>query len=259
MPDDYFGRLLARHAPAVPADPFAGTAGAAGSRTDGPRRTLVQPRLPGPFERVEALRGEAGEPDEPAALSPHPPPPQLSEGERVRYEREIRTTERETTVLRAEAPAPDTPDTIAPAVRSTASLLRPTAFPDPGPRPATPDGARPQRRAGAREVDDGPARTAASASVRPGAPAAPVAAVPALRPRTEGGPAARPAARAAATGRRGQRGAERVVHVQIGRLEVSAAGPERPAAGSRPAPTERPAPSLSLADYLARGGEGEGT
>ncbi|PNE39346.1 hypothetical protein AOB60_36330 [Streptomyces noursei] len=52
---DYLGRLLARYAPAPPADPFGPPDGA-----DAPgRRTRVRPRLPGPFERVEALRGPA--------------------------------------------------------------------------------------------------------------------------------------------------------------------------------------------------------
>ncbi|MBT2677254.1 hypothetical protein J7E95_42025, partial [Streptomyces sp. ISL-14] len=47
---DFLDRLIARHAPA-----------AAGARTDVVR---VRPRLPGPFERVEAVRGTAPEPDD---------------------------------------------------------------------------------------------------------------------------------------------------------------------------------------------------
>ncbi|MER7106993.1 hypothetical protein ABT360_04560, partial [Streptomyces sp. NPDC000229] len=48
---------------------------------------------------------------------------------------------------------------------------------------------------------------------------------------------------------------KRVVHVQIGRLEVSAAPPPgTPRAGTdRSGPTGRRAPALSLDDYLARG------
>ncbi|MFB7635756.1 hypothetical protein ACFC0M_33050, partial [Streptomyces sp. NPDC056149] len=75
-----------------------------------------------------------------------------------------------------------------------------------------------------------------------------------LRPRTDTVPAPRrpvPPRGQAPAGRRAARGpAERVVHVQIGRLEVSA-GAERPAAGGRPARPERRAPALSLGDYLA--------
>ncbi|MER7049230.1 hypothetical protein ABT391_30780, partial [Streptomyces jumonjinensis] len=54
------------------------------------------------------------------------------------------------------------------------------------------------------------------------------------------------------------RPAERVVHVQIGRLEVSAAPPpdaRRPPGGGGENNGRR-APALSLDSYLARGGEG---
>ncbi|MFG2891951.1 hypothetical protein [Streptomyces sp. NPDC048248] len=247
MSDDYFGRLLARHLPPPPADPFAA---ASGDRPEASRRVLVQPRLPGPFERVEALRGAPTEPDEPAPLFPQAPRATPFEGERVRYEREIRTTDRET-VLRTRSAREDGPDGAERPLRPSAELLRPTAPLPPASRTSSPDAVRPQRRAAARasEADDF-GRTAAVPRPQ-GRAAAPLAAAPALRPRTDEVPAARGAARAAA-GRRGPRAAERVVHVQIGRLEVSAAGAERPADG-RAGRTERREPSLSLADYLARG------
>ncbi|POX40255.1 hypothetical protein C3486_14320 [Streptomyces sp. Ru73] len=256
MSDDYFGRLLARHAPArrpLPGAP-GGRADAPGSGTGPAGRTRVQPRLPGPFERIESLGGAPAEPEAPAALYPRAPLAAPADGERLRLEREIRTTERETTVLRAEAARTDAPEPDGQPVRPTAPLLRPAVRPEPGPRPVVPEGQRAgARRTGGRAEEPGPARPTA-ATPAPGSPdAAPRAVAPALRPRTEV-PAARDAVRAASAGRRGQRPAERVVHVQIGRLEVSAAGAERPAAGGRgTARPERRGPALSLADYLARG------
>ncbi|WP_407287666.1 hypothetical protein [Streptomyces sp. BP-8] len=250
MPDlaDYFDRLLARHAPAA-GGAVPGVPG--GGRADGARRTLVQPRLPGPFERVEALRGAPTEADEPAPLSPQAPRTSPFGGEQVRYEREIRTTEQQT-VVRAEAPRDAPADLVEPVARPAAPQLRPAAAVETGPRTAAAEVVRPQRGVRA-SGEDGSARRAAVPSPPPGRDVAPSALAPVLRPRTEAVPAVRNATRAAAAGRRGQRGAERVVHVQIGRLEVSAAGAERPAAGGRPARPQRSEPSLSLADYLARG------
>ncbi|MFG2290023.1 hypothetical protein ACGFOU_28605 [Streptomyces sp. NPDC048595] len=250
MPDlaDYLDRLLARHAPAA----GGGVPGASGGgRADGARRTLVRPRLPGPFERVEALRGAPAEADEPAPLYPQAPRTSPSGGERVRYEREIRTTERQS-VVRAEAPGEAPSDLVEPVARPAAPLLRPAAAAETGPRTAAAEVVRPQRGVRA-SGEDGSVRRAAASSPAPGRDVVPAAPAPVLRPRAEAVPAARDATRAAAAGRRGQRGAERVVHVQIGRLEVSAAGAERPAAGGRPARPQRGEPSLSLADYLARG------
>ncbi|MFE1770475.1 hypothetical protein [Streptomyces sp. NPDC059008] len=252
MPDlaDYFDRLLARHAPAT-GGAVPGVPG--GGRADGARRMLVQPRLPGPFERVEALRGAPAEADEPAPLYPQAPGTSPFGGEQVRYEREIRTTERQT-VVRAEAMRDAPADLVDPVARPAAPLLRPAAVVETGPRTAaSAETVRPPRAARASR-EDGSARRAAGAPHPPGRDIAAPTVAPALRPRTEAVPAARNATRAAAAGRRGQRSAERVVHVQIGRLEVSAAGAERPAPGGRPARTERREPSLSLADYLARGG-----
>ncbi|MFI8997177.1 hypothetical protein [Streptomyces sp. NPDC053542] len=241
MSDDYLGRLVARYA--VPGAPGGGTGAA--------RRTRVQPRLPGPFERIEALGGAPAEPHAPAARYPHAAPP-AAPPERGVVERVLRTTERETTVLR---PEPARPSAVEPAERPvppTAPLLRPAARPEAGPRPAAPEGQRTgTRRAGGRPEEPGAPRPAAT-PVRAETDAARRAVAPALRPRTEV-PAARDTARAAAAGRRGQRPAERVVHVQIGRLEVSAAGPDRPATGARAGRADRRGPALSLADYLARG------
>ncbi|WP_411145381.1 hypothetical protein [Streptomyces sp. x-80] len=241
-PDDYFGRLLARHAPAPP----DGLPGAAGGR-----RTLVRPRLPGPFERVTTLPGAAAEPDGPeppypgAAARTSPPA-----GPPVRYEREVRTSERET-VLRGEASRRGEPEPAAHQLPAAEPLLHPAVSPAAGPPHTARDVVRPPRRT--RPADgDGPAPTAAPAPARPGPDAGPRVVTPALRPRTDEARAARGAARTTAAGRRGQRPAERVVHIQIGRLEVSAAGPDRPAAGGRPTRTERRGPSLSLAEYLSR-------
>ncbi|MGW3723516.1 hypothetical protein ACWD8L_42010, partial [Streptomyces sp. NPDC005133] len=82
---------------------------------------------------------------------------------------------------------------------------------------------------------------------------APAVSAPA-RPRGADTAAARGAA-LNGVGRRPPRPAERVVHVQIGRLEVSAAPPpgaSRPA-GGHPDHTGRRAPALTLDDYLSRG------
>ncbi|MEJ8650072.1 hypothetical protein WKI65_18725 [Streptomyces sp. MS1.AVA.3] len=250
-PPDYFDRLLARYAPAPGG---AAPAAPGGGRTGGARRTLVQPRLPGPFERIEALRGTPAEPDEPAPLYPQAPGAWLPGDEHVRYEREIRTTERQT-VLRSEAPRLEAAHDPGghQHLRPVASLLRPAVSAEPGPRSAAPGAVRPQQPDGARAGDGGTVRPAASTLVLPGLESGSLAAVSPLRPHADGLPTARNAARGTSAGRRGQRGGERVVHVQIGRLEVSAAGTEPPAAGGRPARAERRAPSLSLADYLARG------
>ncbi|MGW7694044.1 hypothetical protein ACWGMA_35165, partial [Streptomyces asiaticus] len=80
-----------------------------------------------------------------------------------------------------------------------------------------------------------------------------VAAAP-LPPRAADAALGREAARLPA-GRRRARSAQRTVHVQIGRLEVTAAAPpgaDRPT-GARAGTAGRRAPALSLEDYLARG------
>ncbi|TPQ17559.1 hypothetical protein FGD71_035765, partial [Streptomyces sporangiiformans] len=75
-----------------------------------------------------------------------------------------------------------------------------------------------------------------------------------LRPSAADTAAARDAVRQAA-GRRSARGAEQVVQVQIGRLEVTAAGSPSGGGSRRPATAARPAARLSLAEYLERGRE----
>ncbi|MER7400543.1 hypothetical protein ABT381_34090, partial [Streptomyces sp. NPDC000151] len=186
MSDDYFGRLLARHA--LPGAPVGRTVTAA-------PRTLVQPRLPGPFERIEALGGAPAEPHAPAARYPHAPLTAAPEGEQAALQREIRTIERETTVLRPETARPDAADAAERPVRPAAPLLRPATRPEPGPRPAAPEGQRSgARRTAGRPEEPGAPRPAA-APARPETDAAPRAVTPALRPRTEV-PKARDTARA---------------------------------------------------------------
>ncbi|GAA2664236.1 hypothetical protein [Streptomyces lunalinharesii] len=248
---DYLGRLLARHAPPPP-DPF-GVPGGADAPT---ARTLVRPRLPGPFERVEAVRGPASDdPDDDGPASPwptgRPATAPFAEGPRTERWTEVRTHRARETVVRTEAaPAPATGRAAAEREPGPGALLRPATTAAPGARAAA-EGARSRGRA----VADGPG-TAPDRGASPGGPRA-VGPAPAglLRPRLDDLPAPRrpvPPRAGAANGRRGPRGpAERVVHVQIGRLEVSAAGAERPAAGTGPARPERRAPTLNLADYLA--------
>lgn len=244
---DYFDRLLARHSPA----PRTGAGGADG------RPARVRPRLPGPYERIESLRAEPPPPEEPAPLFGASPQPAAWHGESVRYERERAVETVRDTVIRTEA-APRTATAPTTAVRPAAPLLRPAAQVTPGPRPDAFDAPRPGRRdttptapgAGAR-------RTTAPAPASPDAILAPAAAVAPPRPRVGDAALDREAARAPLTRRR-SKPAERVVHVQIGRLEVSAAGAAasgggRPA-GARPEHAGRRAPALSLEDYLTRGG-----
>ncbi|MFF3244638.1 hypothetical protein ACFYWY_13085 [Streptomyces sp. NPDC002870] len=233
MPD-YFDRLLARYTP-VPA------AGGAAAR--------VRPRLPGPFERVEALRSVEPEPDAPAALIPAAPGPAFGPAELVRHEREVRTDHH--TVVRTETTWAGEPEIrAAQAAPSPGPLLRPAATASATAHPAT-GVPRPARRAGVPAVADTP-RTPPVPAPRETAP--PVAATAPARPRGADTAAARGAA-LSGVGRRAPRPAERVVHVQIGRLEVSAAPPpgaSRPA-GGRPDHSGRRAPALTLDDYLSRG------
>ncbi|CCK31951.1 hypothetical protein BN159_7572 [Streptomyces davaonensis JCM 4913] len=229
---DFLDRLLARHAPA------------AAPRPDVAR---LRPRLPGPFERVEAVRGTAQEPDEttPAvALWPTAAPQHDAPG---RTEVRLRT-ERERTVVRTEHTVEERELSPTP-VPLTAPLLRPAA--PVAPR-AVPE---PARRAPAargrqeRSPDKGPATVPAGREAPSTAP------VPTpLRPTAADTAAARDAVRQAAA-RRPSRQPEQVVQVQIGRLEVTA-GPA-PSGGTRQRSPEhsRPGATLSLADYLARGRE----
>ncbi|MFG2226853.1 hypothetical protein [Streptomyces sp. NPDC048644] len=247
MPElpDYFDRLLARHA-AAPA------AGPPGLPADAPGRPArVRPRLPGPFERIESLGGgRADEGPAPGLLAPPAAAPPTGHAF-TRVEREVRTTERETVVRPGPVPQ-DVPDDGGERVRpSAAPLLRPAAPVTGRALPAAAEPQRPVRPAG----DDGDDGTAAGRpSVRPAVPAPAAAPVPAgaARPRGDLAAAVRGAAARQGAGRRSGRPAERVVHVQIGRLEVTAAGGQPRGEAAAPARTARRGPALSLTDYLSR-------
>ncbi|MFJ2584919.1 hypothetical protein [Streptomyces sp. NPDC087538] len=236
---DHLDRLLARHTGG--AVPRAGV-------------TRVRPRLAGPFERVEAVRATGlPEPDDTEPLWPTNAQPVLQQGELGREVREVRSrSEHDHTVVHTETqPAPTrlTPSTPTPA-RPEVPLLRPASAPVPRALPET------SRRAAARERPAGtPSQGAVSAPVLPGADVAAVAVPAPLRPSAMNTAAARDAVRQS-PGRRGARGGEQVVHVQIGRLEVTAAGapsPDTQRAG--PSAPVRQGATVSLQDYLARGRE----
>ncbi|MER6996221.1 hypothetical protein [Streptomyces sp. NPDC000410] len=239
MPD-HFDRLLARYA--APAD-----------AAPAPTVRRVRPRLPGPFERIEALRTAAPEPDEPAALVPTATRgPASGPAELVRHEREVRTDRH--TVVRTDAAArPGEPERPAPPAVA-APLLRPAAHA--AARPPHPVAAfdSPRTAAGPASpaVGDVPRQGPGDAPPRATGQASPGQAAGPVRPRGADTTPARGAARGG-LGRRAPRPAERVVHVQIGRLEVSAAPPPGAGRTDRPDRTVRRAPALTLDDYLARG------
>ncbi|MGW1795103.1 hypothetical protein ACWCQN_03625 [Streptomyces sp. NPDC001984] len=232
---DFLDRLLARHT---------------APRPDAVR---VRPRLPGPFERVEAVRSRTPEPDTDPVAWPTAAPTAVPERESPRpAPADVRRhTERERTVVHMEREPADAVAHPAPPALSEAPLLRPVA-PLATPRPVPPSGSR---TAGAGRPEPGADRAAASLPVPPGTDAAPAALLAAARPSAADTTAAREAVRQAAA-RRPARSPEQVVRVQIGRLEVTA-GSTPPRNGTRP-PTrsgERPGAALSLAEYLARGRE----
>ncbi|WP_405874613.1 hypothetical protein [Streptomyces sp. NBC_00005] len=232
---DFLDRLIARHTAPQPA------------------AVRVRPRLPGPFERVEAVRAQAPASDEDALLWPATmpsavPPPDAPRPAAV----QTRThTERERTVVRTERePVDPAPRPSGPA-RAEVPLLRPATPVVPGPRPPADAG---RRAAGRGRAEPELSPTMASGPIPPGTDAVPHAVSAALRPSAADTAAARDAVRQAAA-RRPARAAEQVVQVQIGRLEVTAGG--TPAGGGRqrtPA-KERAGTTLSLADYLERGRE----
>ncbi|MFA3836156.1 hypothetical protein [Streptomyces aureus] len=229
---DFLDRLLARHTAPRPA------------------AARVRPRLPGPFERVEAVRAAAPTPGEdallwPAATPPTVPLPDVPPPTVVA----ARThTERERTVVHAEREAePQGPRPAAPA-RAEAPLPRPATFVAPALRPLPDTG----RRAAVRAERE-PAQTAVSVPLPPGRDAA-LHAVPAALPPSAAGPAATRDAVRQAAARRPARATEQVVQVQIGRLEVTAG--EAPGAGRPRTPAAgRAGATLSLTEYLARGRE----
>ncbi|WP_405734191.1 hypothetical protein OG607_39310 [Streptomyces sp. NBC_01537] len=235
MPD-FFDRLVGRSTP-----------DAAG------RGVRVRPRLPGPFERIDAFGPGAGPPEpetgHPAAPRPggaaEPPrPATAAAGDRQPARPALLQVLQvlQTPVAPREPAPPGRPP--VPAV----PLLVPPRLP---PAPAS---APPERRAAAPRTDDSadtppsrPAGRQEPAPQRPSGPSRPAAVPAAARPAPRVAPAA-----VKDDGRRGRRAPERVVHVSIGRLEVKAAD-RRPAAP--PARTERPGrtgPALSLETYLTR-------
>jgi hypothetical protein len=238
---DFLDRLLARHA-------------APGAQRPGVVR--VRPRLAGPFERVEAVRGAAPDPDGTEPLWPVAAPADATRPDLARpVAREVVRTERERTVVRTEqAPAPDgTGPRPARPADPEGPLLRPVTPAGPALRPV-PDTAR--RAAGRGRTERAAPTNAASVPTPPGTDAAPRAAVPAaLLPSAADTAAARDAVRQAAARRPGRQ-TEQVVQVQIGRLEVTAGGTPQGGGGRpRPRDAERPRATVSLADYLARGRE----
>ncbi|MFP8904651.1 hypothetical protein ACLIYN_10215, partial [Streptomyces atacamensis] len=127
MPD-YFDRLLTRHVPAV-----RGAEAAPGGGPGVPVR--VRPRLPEPYERVEALRGAPREPEEAGPFLPPASRPAVRPGEdraAARHEREIRTEHR--TVVRTE-PAQDG-DRARPPAAARPVQPPPTGRAAASPRPA---------------------------------------------------------------------------------------------------------------------------
>ncbi|MEV0220097.1 hypothetical protein, partial [Streptomyces sp. NPDC050704] len=167
---DFFDRLLARHAPAAAPRPGV---------------VRVQPRLAGPFERVEAVRSGTPEQDTTGPLWPATAQPPSPEGDLARPAvREVQfRTERERTVVRSER-APAGEPAARPASRDLPEvpLLRPAAPVAPGPRPA-PDAVR--RTAGRGDAARPTAPSATSVPTLLGTDAASPAAVSAaLRPST---------------------------------------------------------------------------
>ncbi|PNG22782.1 hypothetical protein [Streptomyces cahuitamycinicus] len=238
---DFLDRLLARHAaPAV----------------QRPGVVRVRPRLAGPFERVEAVKAAAPDPDGTEPLWPVAAPAAVARPDRARPTgREVVRTERERTVVRTEQATASVEPAPRPA-RPTGSegpLLRPVTPTGPVLRPV-PDTAR--RAPGRGRTEPAALTNAASVPTPPGADAAPRAAVSApLLPSAADTAAARDAVRQAAARRPGRQ-TEQVVQVQIGRLEVTAGGtPQGGGGGPRPRDAERPRAAVSLADYLARGRE----
>ncbi|MEU6089963.1 hypothetical protein ABZ865_24770 [Streptomyces sp. NPDC047085] len=235
---DFLDRLIARHA------------------APGPDTVRVRPRLPGPFERVEAVRARTPDPEAadsalwPTATpapAPHRDEPRPAPAE-VRHH-----TERERTVVHTERAPAEPQARPAPRPLPEAPLLRPVAPLAPRPSAGPRTGARMSGRGG---PEPGADRAAASVPTLPGTDAAPPTVVSAApRPSAADTAAARDAVRQAAARRPG-RAPEQVVQVQIGRLEVTAGqAPSRGGARQPARPTERPGAALSLADYLARGRE----
>ncbi|MER6068415.1 hypothetical protein ABT187_06070 [Streptomyces sp. NPDC001817] len=257
MPD-HFDRLVGRTAPA--AAPFGGAAGAADTGV-----VRVRPRLPGPFERMDAFGARVD-----------PFGPDLEERESAEPMRRAESTDLRRRAVEAVPRRDLTP--VQPAVPRLPLALReqtapqrgvlvPAAVPQPAPEPA----AGPARRSAAHEGHGDPSRQAvdfgrptaepavrrASSPARQDTAPRPIAAVPAQTARAAVRPAAPAAGRQSARDTTGRRPPERTVHISIGRLEVRAAA--RGGAAAAPRPSERAqrsgrtTPVLSLEKYLSRG------
>ncbi|MBD3011309.1 hypothetical protein IEJ02_46670, partial [Streptomyces sp. 5-10] len=162
---DYFDRLLARHAPVPAPVPVPGSAAGGGA---GDRPVRVRPRLPGPYERIEALRGEPPLPEEPTPARVAPPPVADRYQEVVRHEREVRTDRH--TVVRAEpTPYEDVERDAEPP--APAPLLLPSTQITARPHPAATDAPAARRGATASPAPDA---TPAATGPSPGPPSADV-------------------------------------------------------------------------------------
>ncbi|MFJ8622351.1 hypothetical protein ACIRD3_05840 [Kitasatospora sp. NPDC093550] len=230
MPD-HFDRLVAKGGP--------------GGDRAGVR---VRPRLPGPFERLDALAPalpvvgeESFGPGRPVGRPAPVPLPRPPAAPPARVERALRAAEDgERTTVAPVLPLPRTPLLIAPPATPVVApavepaVRREAARPAAAPAPVTAP-----HRAAARELPN----------AAPPAPARPAVAARAAGRRAAG--AVAPGQAHPAGARRQQRPVERVVRVQIGRVEVRAA--ERAAAGERKPAAARPGPALDLDTYLNRG------
>ncbi|MCX2731954.1 hypothetical protein OOZ19_17060 [Saccharopolyspora sp. NFXS83] len=214
---DFFDRLAARHDP-----------------VDGPVR--LRPRLPGPFERVDSLPAASSDSEAPAARTPSPSP--VREREVRRLEREVRTTDR-ITLVRTEASPVERPRPAETPVRQEE--------PESGPRPVVPARATQPEQPRGVQAASGEPEPAAPVPERGGAlRAAVLPPAPAESPRTRI-TAAASAPRTAPARSRASEPADPAVRVEIGRLQVSAAPPQRPPHRPRPARRE---PAVNLDDYL---------
>ncbi|WP_225847548.1 hypothetical protein [Streptomyces sp. HPF1205] len=234
MPD-FFDRLVARHAPDAGGAPRA------------------RPRLPGPFERLDTRDPQA----DPPLLDterPAPPPsaplvraaPAAGPAVTAPVARPGQPAAARVPLVVRETASPEQGALVAPAVprfEPAAAAVRE------GERGARRETAAPrQEQRGRSEPREGRERVVIRESAA--ALAAPPATTP---PRTP----ARPATAAARQPASRPKPPERIVHVSIGRLEVTAAG-RRPGAERRPdraGRAVRATPVLSLEKYLTRGEE----
>ncbi|OLZ72038.1 hypothetical protein AV521_08900 [Streptomyces sp. IMTB 2501] len=255
MPD-HFDRLVGRAVPA--AAPVGGTDGAADAGV-----VRVRPRLPGPFERMDAFGariepfGQDFEERVSAESTRRTEPSGL-------HHRPVETAPRRD-VMPVQAGLQRRPLALLEQTAPQRGVLMPAAVPQPATEPA----ARPAgRTSGEGERDDttrrpravGQQATKLTVRREPSEARREAAARPAVVPAQTARPVARPAGpaggRQSARDNARQRPQERTVHISIGRLEVRAAG-RRNDADARPrerAPQSgRQSPVLSLEKYLSRG------